>query len=94
MAKRMFLIGKRADLSREQFNAHWAGHHADVASRLPGPESHPSGGSVPTALGALFFSNRATAELAVPKVRYRLESTSNTVLYGARAPLTDELRIC
>lgn len=36
MIKRISIVRKRADLSREQFVGHWLGPHADIARRVPG----------------------------------------------------------
>ena len=36
MIKRVSLVRRHADLTREAFRAHWMGAHADIARRLPG----------------------------------------------------------
>lgn len=36
LRKRIALLRRRADLTREQFDAHWAGPHAPLIRRLPG----------------------------------------------------------
>lgn len=36
MIKRVSLVRKRPDLSREEFVAYWLGPHADIAREMPG----------------------------------------------------------
>ena len=36
MIKRVSLVRRHAGLSREAFEAHWTGPHADIVRRLPG----------------------------------------------------------
>jgi uncharacterized protein (TIGR02118 family) len=36
MIRRLSLVKKRSDLSREEFLARWTGEHVEIAKRLPG----------------------------------------------------------
>ena len=49
LRKRIALLRRRADLSLEQFDAHWAGPHAPLIRRLPGLQRYVQNHVVATA---------------------------------------------
>jgi uncharacterized protein (TIGR02118 family) len=67
--RRLSLVRKRADLSREEFLARWTGEHVDIARRLPGLRGYVihllDGGTPPyDGIAITTFDSREDAERA------------------------------
>ena len=69
MIRRVSLVRKRPELTREEFIARWTGEHADIAKRLPGLRGyviHVLDGEAPPVDGIAVttFDSREDAERA------------------------------
>lgn len=69
MIRRVSLVRKRPELSREEFLARWQGEHVDIAKRLPGLRGyviHILDGVAPPfdGIAVTTFDSREDAELA------------------------------
>jgi uncharacterized protein (TIGR02118 family) len=79
MIKRVSLVRRRPDLSREEFLAHWMGPHAEIVRRLPGVrglrfavvERWSPVQAAWDGIGELWFDSVADAERAFATEPYR-----------------------
>lgn len=96
MIRRVSLVRKRPELTREEFLARWTGEHAEIARRLPGlrgyvihvleGESPPVDGIAVTTFDSREAAERAFAdpELAAGLRRTRDDFAASVEVYFAK----------
>lgn len=98
MIKRISIVRKRADLSREQFVRHWLGPHAELARRVPGLRgyvvlvSHDREAAGCDGIAITWFDSReaANAGFASETVRAGLAADRPLFLDDVRVFFVDE----
>lgn len=101
MIKRISLVWKRPEISREVFREIWLGEHAVLAQRLPGlrkyaidfVEEAPEG--APDAIATVCFDSREAldAAFAVPDLRAELLRTRNQFASTVQLLFVDECTV-
>lgn len=97
MIRRVSLVRKRPELTREEFLALWAGEHADIAKRLPGLRGyviHVLDGEAPPVDGIAIttFDSREDAERAFadPELAAGLRRTRDDFAASVEVYFTEE----
>jgi uncharacterized protein (TIGR02118 family) len=98
MIKRVSLVTKRPELSRQQFIDRWLGEHVQVALQLPGLREYvidfalEPDGNDPDGIATLRFDSREAcdAAFAVPSLRDALRRTREDFAESAQVLFVDE----
>lgn len=97
MIRRVSLVRKRPDLTREQFLDRWAGEHAEIAKRLPGLRGyviHVLDGEAPPidGIAVTTFDTREDAERAFadPELAKGLRRTRDDFALSVEVYYADE----
>jgi uncharacterized protein (TIGR02118 family) len=98
MIKRVSLVRRREDLSREAFVEHWLGPHAEIIRRMPGLRGYRVdvirswvGDAEPwDGVGELWFETREDLDTAFAAVADELAADRASFLAESRAAIVEE----
>jgi len=101
MVKRISLVWKRHELTRESFREIWLGEHARLARRLPGLREyaidfvHEAPEGAPDAVATVCFDTREALEEAfsIPDLKVELLRTRNQFASTVQLLFVDECMV-